>query len=143
MSSRYRAPLFAASVLLAGRLAAQLPPDTTAKIDAIAQKSLSDGGTPSVLHRRRQKIGRIAYAQAYGNARIEPETMAAPGMRYRIRIHRPAFNCAFTTLLLVLKANYRWIDKVAKYLPNLTARRNHLRELLSHTSGYQDYYPLD
>src|SRR6185295_19335748 len=35
-------------------------------------------------------------------------------------------------------------DKVAKYLPNLTrANEVTIRQLLSHTSGYQDYWPQD
>jgi D-alanyl-D-alanine carboxypeptidase len=47
-------------------------------------------------------------------------------------------------LLLVQDGKLSLDDRVGRYLPDL-ARANEItiRQLLSHTSGYQDYYPLD
>ena len=53
----------------------------------------------------------------------------------------------FTAAALLLLAEQGKIsldDKVAKYFPDLTrAREVTIRELLSHTSGYEDYAPQD
>jgi len=129
-------PSFRAFVLIAfaGHLAAQLPPAATAKIDAIAEKALAESGAPGVSIAV-VKEGRIAYVQAYGKAR--------PGMRYAIRSVSKQF-MAGAILMLVQDGQLSLDDKVARYLPNLTrAGEITIRQLLSHTSGYQDYYPLD
>ena len=51
---------------------------------------------------------------------------------------------AAAILMMVEQGKLSLDDKVGRFLPNLT-RSNEvtIRELLSHTSGYQDYYPLD
>ncbi|HUO32621.1 MAG TPA: hypothetical protein VMU80_25635 [Bryobacteraceae bacterium] len=64
-------------------LAAQLPPGTSAKIDAAAERALADSGAPSVSIAI-VKDGRIASVKAYGKARLDPATAAAPEMRYSI-----------------------------------------------------------
>ena len=47
-------------------------------------------------------------------------------------------------LLLVEDGKLSPDDPVARFLPDLTrAKEITIRELLTHTSGYQDYYPLD
>jgi CubicO group peptidase (beta-lactamase class C family) len=123
-----------AVIAFAGSLAAQLPPATTAKIDVIADKALADSGAPSVSVAVVQD-GQIAYAKAYGKAR--------PGMRYAIGSVSKQF-MAGAILLLVQDGRLSLDDKVGRYLPNLTrANEITIRQLLSHTSGYQDYYPLD
>ena len=81
------------------------------------------------------KDGRIAYLKAYGKARTE--------MRYSIGSVSKQF-MAGAMLLLVQDGKLSLDDKVGRYLPNLTrAGEITIRQLLSHTSGYQDYYPLD
>jgi len=129
-------PNFRALVLLAfaSGLPAQLPPATTAKIDAAAEKALADSGAPSVSLAV-VKDGRIAYVQAYGKAR--------PDMRYSIGSVSKQF-MAGAILMLAEEGKLSLDDKVARYLPDLTrANEITIRQLLSHTSGYQDYYPLD
>jgi D-alanyl-D-alanine carboxypeptidase len=121
-------------IAFAGSLAAQLPPATTAKIDVIADKALADSGAPSVSIAVVQD-GQIAYVKAYGKAR--------PDMRYCIGSVSKQF-MAGAMLLLVQDGKLSLDDKVGRYLPNLTrANEITIRQLLSHTSGYQDYYPLD
>jgi CubicO group peptidase (beta-lactamase class C family) len=47
-------------------------------------------------------------------------------------------------LLLQEQGKLSLDDKVAKYVPDLTrANEVSIRQLLSHTSGYQDYWPQD
>jgi CubicO group peptidase (beta-lactamase class C family) len=137
-------PSFRVFVLIALALpvAAQLPPAATAKIDAAAEKALADSGAPSVSIAV-VKDGRIAYVKAYGKARLDPATAARPDMRYCIGSVSKQF-MAGAILLLVQDGKLSLDDKVGRYLPNLTrANEITIRQLLSHTSGYQDYYPLD
>ena len=130
--------LFALALPVAG----QLPPAATAKIDAAAEKALADSGAPSVSIAV-VKDGRIAYVKAYGNARLQPAAAARPEMRYSIGSVSKQF-MAGAILMLVEEGKLSLDDKVGHYPPNLTrANEITIRQLLSHTSGYQDYYPLD
>ena len=64
-------------------------------------------------------------------------------MRYSIGSVSKQFMAA-AILMLAEDGKLSLDDKVARYLPNLTrANEVTIRQLLSHTSGYQDYYPLD
>jgi len=137
-----RALLYLALSLAPLRLAAQLTPTVTAKIDVIAEQALADSGAPSASLAI-VKDGRIAYLHAYGKARLDSATPARPEMRYSIgSVSKQFMACAI--LMLVGEGRLSLDDKVGKYLPELTrASEITIRELLSHTSGYQDYYPLD
>ena len=129
-------------ILFAVRLVAQLPQATAAKIDAAAEQALADSGAPSVSIAVVAN-GRIAYVKAYGKARVNPATAATPEMRYSIgSVSKQFMACA--SLMLAEEGKLSLDDKVGRYLPNLTrANEVSIRQLLSHTSGYQDYYPLD
>ncbi|HTW65649.1 MAG TPA: serine hydrolase domain-containing protein, partial [Bryobacteraceae bacterium] len=135
--------LFGALLLAAfGALAAQFPSTTAAKIDAIAAQALASSGAPSVSIAVVQG-SRIAYEKAYGKARLAPAMDAKPAMRYSIGSVSKQF-LAGAILLLVQDGKLSLDDRVSQYLPNLTrAREVTIREILSHTSGYQDYYPQD
>lgn len=125
-----------------GAPAAQLQPATAAKIDEIAAKALTDSGAPSVSIAVVQG-GKLVLEKAYGNARLDPPAAAAPGMRYSIGSVSKQFLAA-AVLLLSQDGKLSLDDRVSKYLPGLTrANEVTIRELLSHTSGYQDYYPQD
>ncbi|MGO4881893.1 MAG: serine hydrolase domain-containing protein [Bryobacteraceae bacterium] len=127
---------------MAACLWAQLPPEATAKIDAAAEKALADTGAPSVSVAV-VKDGRIAYVNAYGKARLDPATPARPEMRYSIGSVSKQFMAA-AILMLAEEGKLSLDDHVSRFLPNLTrANQITIRELLTHTSGYQDYYPLD
>lgn len=123
-------------------LGAQLPASVADRVDAIAAKALADTGTPSVSVAL-VKDGKIAYVKAYGNARLEPATAARSDMRYPVgSVSKQFMACAI--LLLEQDGKLSLDDPVSRFLPSLTRARDiTIRELLSHTSGYQDYYPLD
>ena len=125
-----------------GAVAAQLPGPTAARIDSIAARALADTRAPSVSVAIVQD-GKIVYEKAYGHARLEPAVDAAPGTRYSIGSVSKQFLAA-TILLLVQDGKLSLDDHVSRFLPDLTrADEVTIRQLLSHTSGYQDYYPQD
>lgn len=116
--------------------------DLRDKIDKAAQEVLNQTGVPSASVAV-VKDGEIAYLQAYGSARLEPKTAATPEMRYSIGSISKQFT-ASGILLLQEDGKLSLDDKVSKFLPNLTrANEVSIRQLLSHTSGYQDYWPQD
>ena len=113
-----------------------------AKVDSTALHVLNKTGVPSasvavVLH------GKIVYAQAYGKAKLNPPVKAKPQMRYAIGSISKQFT-ASAILLLEQEGKLSLNDPVSKWLPNLTQAKDvTLREVLSHTSGYQDFWPQD
>jgi CubicO group peptidase (beta-lactamase class C family) len=119
-----------------------LPPDLIEKIDKVATDTLARTGVPSASIAI-VKDGQIAYVKAYGDARLEPKTPATPQMRYSIGSISKQFTAA-AILLLQEQGKLSLDDKVSKYVPDLTrANEVTIRQLLSHTSGYQDYWPQD
>src|SRR5450631_4555119 len=134
-------------ILLAASLpqAQAPPPISTAlgeKVDAIVLKALTDTGVPGASIAIVQGAA-ITYLQAYGDGRIEPRTPALPSMRYSIGSISKQFTAA-AVLLLAEQGRLSLDNPVSRFVPNLT-RGNEvtIRELLSHTSGYQDYWPQD
>ena len=112
------------------------------KIGKVTTDALAKTGVPSASIAV-VKDGQIAYLQAYGNARLDPPTPAKPEMRYSIGSISKQFT-ATAILLLQEQGKLSLDDKVGKFLPGLTqANEVTIRELLSHTSGYQDYWPQD
>ena len=86
--------------------------------------------------------GKLDYAQAYGDQRLNGSS-ATTSARYPVASISKQFTAA-AILLLVEDGKMSLDDKVAKYLPTLTgANTVTIRELLSHTSGYRDYWPQD
>ena len=142
--------LFFSSSLLPLALRAQtvdtIDPALQARIDRIANQVLSQRGVPSasiaVVHN-----GKLIYTHAYGLARLaaatNPAVPATPEMRYSIGSISKQFTAA-AILLLQQQGKLSLDDTVGKYIPGLT-RGNEvtLRQILSHTSGYQDYWPED
>jgi D-alanyl-D-alanine carboxypeptidase len=120
----------------------KLPQDLLRKIDQSAHDVLTDTGVPSASVAV-VKDGAIVYQRAYGDARLEPKTTAKSEMRYSIGSISKQFTAA-SVLLLQEEGKLSLDDTVGKYIPNLTrANEVTIRELLSHTSGYQDYWPQD
>src|SRR5208337_4168005 len=138
--------VFVFILLAASLLQAQSPaPLSTAlreKVDTIVRQALTTTGVPSASIAIVQS-GAIAYLQAYGEGRIEPHTPALPSMRYSIGSISKQFTAA-AVLLLAEQGKLSLDDPVSRFVPNLT-RGNEvtIRELLSHTSGYRDYWPQD
>ena len=120
----------------------QLSADLTEKIDKVATDALARTGVPSASVAI-VKDGQIAYVKAYGDAKLEPKTPATSAMRYSIGSISKQFTAA-AILLLQQQGKLSLDDKVGKYVPDLTrANEVTIRQLLSHTSGYQDYWPQD
>jgi CubicO group peptidase (beta-lactamase class C family) len=121
---------------------AQLSADVTAKIDQAAGEALQRTGVPSASVAV-VKDGKIVYVKAYGDAKLDPKTPADSRMRYSIGSISKQFTAA-AMLMLQEQGKLSLDDKVGKYLPDLTrANEVTIRQLLSHTSGYQDYWPQD
>ncbi|MEO8029005.1 MAG: serine hydrolase domain-containing protein, partial [Bryobacteraceae bacterium] len=119
-----------------------LPPDQQRAIDKAIEEVLASTKTPSASIAI-VKDNKLAYAHAYGDARLDPKTPATTAMRYKIGSNSKQF-VATAMLMLVEQGRVSLDDKVAKYLPGLTrANEITIRQLLSHTAGYEDYYPLD
>ncbi len=120
----------------------QLTAEIRQRIDKVATDALAKTGVPSASVAV-VKDGQIAYLHAYGNARLDPETPAKPEMRYSIGSISKQFTAA-AILLLQEQGKLSLDDKVGKFIPGLTrANEISIRQLLSHTSGYQDYWPQD
>ncbi len=132
-------------ILLPGNIAAAqntLPAVDQAKVDAIAGQVLAQTGVPSASVGI-VKDGKIAYLHAYGKAELNPPAPADSQMRYSIGSISKQFTAA-AILILQQQGKLSLDDTVAKWLPHLTrANEVTLREILSHTSGYQDYYAED
>jgi D-alanyl-D-alanine carboxypeptidase len=146
LNGRFVPLAIAALIAFAGSANAQAATSAdaalSAKVDSIATQVLQATGVPSasvavVTH------GRLAYANAYGAAKLEPRAAATPDMRYAIGSISKQFTAA-AILLLQQDGKLSINDPVSKFIPGLT-RGNEVtvRQLLSHTSGYQDFWPQD
>lgn len=119
-----------------------LPAATAGGIDAAAAEVLKATGVPSASVAVVQG-GKVAYVKAYGMARLEPPMPAEPRMQYSVGSISKQFTAALV-LLLVQDGKVKLDDTVGKYLPELTrANEVTLRQVLSMTSGYQDFWPED
>lgn len=122
--------------------AQQLTVAERARIDSGALAILEGTGAPSASIAV-VRGGAIVYERAYGAGRVTPKTAATPSMRYAIGSVSKQFT-ATAILLLQEEGKLSLDDKVAKWFPQLTRAGDiSLRQLLSMTSGYQDYWPQD
>lgn len=112
------------------------------KVDSIANQVLQSTGVPSASVAVVQH-GRMVLAKAYGSAKLDPRTPATADMRYGVGSISKQFT-ASAILMLQQEGKLRLDDPVGKYIPGLS-RGNEvtIREILSHTSGYQDFWPQD
>ena len=114
----------------------------TAAIDKAVNEILTRTGAPSASIAV-VKDGKIVYTQAYGNARIDPPMAATTDMRYSIGSISKQFTAA-AILMLAEEGKLSLDDKLVRWFPDLTrANEVTIRELLSMTSGYQDFWPQD
>ena len=121
---------------------AQMTPALRSSIDAAAQKVLAETGVPSATVGVVMD-GKIVLTTAYGDARLAPALKASAEMAYPIGSISKQFT-ATAMLLLVQDDKLSLDDTVGKYIPGLTeGNKVTIRQILSHTSGYQDYWPED
>ncbi len=119
-----------------------LTADDQKAINEAATQTLASTGVPSASVAVVKK-GQIVYAKAYGQARLETATAARSDMRYSIGSITKQITAA-AILMLAEKGKLSLNDPVAKFMPDLTrAKEVTIRQLLSHTAGYQDYWPQD
>lgn len=126
----------------AGLAVNTLPAALQQKVDETAKAVLRQTGVPSASLAI-VRDGQIVYTQAYGDARLDPAVAATPAMRYSIGSISKQFT-ATAMLMLQQQGKLTLDDPVSRWLPDLTdAGKVTIREILSHTSGYQDYWAED
>jgi D-alanyl-D-alanine carboxypeptidase len=87
--------------------------------------------------------GKIVLAKGYGKSCLKPEQPVAVDTAFAIGSITKQFTSA-CIFLLAEEGKLSVNDPVAKYYPNLTRANDvTLYDLMSHVSGYPDYYPLD
>ena len=122
----------------------RLPAETQQKIDKVATDALAKTGVPSASVAGRQGRTKSLYLQAYGKARLDPENSGEARNALQHRVGQQAVHSCSRFLLLQEQGKLSLDDKVGKFIPSLTrANEVTIRQLLSHTSGYQDYWPQD
>lgn len=133
--------LVAFVALAAPATAQSLTPEEQQKIDAAVASSLATYGVPAASVAV-VRGGRIVMAKAYGKA-SETLPVATSAMPFQIASNSKQFTAA-ALLLLEDEGKLSLDDTVAKYLPGISGGdRITIRQLLSHTSGLQDYWPHD
>jgi CubicO group peptidase (beta-lactamase class C family) len=87
--------------------------------------------------------GRVILSKGYGKASIKPEAPVGTGTAFAAGSITKQFTAA-CVFLLAEDGKLSVRDPVAKFYPDLTnAKEITLYDLMSHASGYPDYYPLD
>jgi D-alanyl-D-alanine carboxypeptidase len=131
--------LTASSSLMAqGSLSA----DQQSKVDAAVHDILTKTGVPSASVGIVQG-GQIVFSKAYGSARLDPPMSATTNLHYAIGSISKQFTAA-CVLLLQEEGKLSIDDPIAKYFPELMRAKDvKIRNILSHTSGYEDYAPQD
>lgn len=132
---KYLALIVAAVVPLAAQ---DLDRKLSDKISAALNKSGAPSASVAVV-----KDGKLAFAKAFGKACLNPERAATTDTRFAVGSISKQFTVA-ALLLLQEQGRLSLDDKVARFFPNLTRANDvTIRQLLSHTSGYEDYAPQD
>jgi len=87
--------------------------------------------------------GKVVLEKGYGWRSLETKSPVETDTLFAIGSVTKQFTCA-AILLLAEDGKLSVTDPVVKYYPNLTqAAEITLLDLMNHTSGYPDYYPLD
>jgi CubicO group peptidase (beta-lactamase class C family) len=131
----------ALAALSSPAFAQALSPNEEMAIDAAVITTLAKTGVPSVSIAV-VRDGQLVMARAFGRA-SDTLPVAAADMPYQIASNSKQFLAALL-LRLADQGRLSLDDKVARWLPDVTdADRISVRQLLSHTSGLQDYWPQD
>lgn len=113
----------------------------SAKVDTIVADTLAKTGVPSASIAI-VRDGKIVFAKAYGK-QSETLATASADRPYQIASISKQFTAA-AILLLEDEGKLSLDDTVSKWIPGITdGDKITIRELLSHTSGLQDYWPQD
>jgi CubicO group peptidase (beta-lactamase class C family) len=119
-----------------------LPPDLSARAAAAVNDVIRATQVPSASVGI-VRDGHIVYVQAFGHARLSPPVAARPDMHYAVGSISKQFTVA--AVMLLQQDGKLSIDQpLSTWFPELTrASEITLRNLMSHTSGYEDYAPQD
>jgi CubicO group peptidase (beta-lactamase class C family) len=110
------------------------------QVDQLVTKTLADTGVPSA-EIAIVRDGQLVLDKAYGKA--NEGLPARPDLPYQIASNSKQFT-AMALLFLRDEGKLSLDDPVSKYIPGITeGDRITIRELLSHTSGLQDFWPQD
>jgi CubicO group peptidase (beta-lactamase class C family) len=113
----------------------------TAAIDRAVTDTLQAAGVPAASIAV-VKNGQLAYAQAYGFAEL-PARRATQSMAFAIGSVSKQFTASLI-LLLAQDGKLSLDDKVGRFMPDLAgAQQVSIRQILSHTAGYEDFAPED
>ena len=120
------------------------PPKTfdLAAIDAYVAAQVRDEGYAG-LSLTIMREGKVVMAKGYGKRLLEEGAPVEPETPFAVGSVTKQFTCA-CILLLAEDGKLSIDDKVAKYEPKLTRAGDiTLHDLMTHMSGYPDFYPLD
>jgi D-alanyl-D-alanine carboxypeptidase len=121
--------------------AQKLTSSEAVKVDSIVTQSLARTGVPSASIAI-VRGGETVFAKAYGK-QSETIPVARADLKYPIASISKQFTAA-AILLLQDEGKLSLHDPVAKYVPGISGGDViTIRQLLSHTSGLQDYWPQD
>lgn len=121
---------------------AQLSSETAQQVADIANATLKSTGVPSASIAIVEN-NRVVYTHAFGLANVTPPKPATADMAYPIGSISKQFT-ANAILLLQQRGKLSIDDPVSKYFPNFTrANEVTLRNLMTMTSGYEDFAPQD
>jgi CubicO group peptidase (beta-lactamase class C family) len=111
-------------------------------IDAYVARQAKDKGIVG-LSLAILRDGKVVLARGYGKASLETGTPVGVDTPFPVGSVTKQFTAA-AILLLAEEGKLSVHDKVAKYYPDLTEADDiTLYDLMTHASGYPDYYPLD
>src|SRR6476646_1812645 len=138
---RHASALLALTALTAApALAQSLTAEQASKVDQLVTKTLADTGVPAA-EIAIVRDGKLVLSKAYGKA--NEGLPARADLPYQIASNSKQFT-AMALLLLRDEGKLSLYDPVSKYVPGITeGDRITIRQLLSHTSGLQDFWPQD
>ena len=111
-------------------------------IDAYVAAQVHEQGFPG-LSLTILREGKVVLAKGYGKRSLSDGPPVKPDTAFAVGSVTKQFTCA-CILLLAKEGKLSIDDPVAKYYPKLArAGEVTLHDLMSHTSGYPDFYPLD
>ncbi len=136
----HRVPLALLALTAVPAAAQPLTPDEISQVDQLVTKTLADTGVPSA-EIAVVRDGRLVLNKAYGKA--NEGLPARPDMPYQIASNSKQFT-AMALILLRDDGKLSLDDHVSKFVPDVTeGDKITIRQLLSHTSGLQDFWPQD
>ena len=124
--------------VVAARAQGALGADEEAKIAELVKASGIPSASIAVVEH-----GELVYARAFGKAALAPDRAADASTRYFVGSISKQFTAA-AVLLAAEDGKLSLDDRVSRFYPELTRAGDiTLRELLGHTSGYEDFAPQD